>query len=268
MQNHFLIPKSPLVRDSVFAFWQTHRPNDPAVNETIIPKGVVEFIFSFETPRILATMNNQVFNLPRCFVRGFYTIPIQLHLSGWQSYFGVVVHAAAARHILKFPPVEFFNSCVDLTLVDASFHSLWNCLGEQKSFDDRVAFFTKWLLARHPNLTEREQAFNGFLLGHASSPLSVPLLAKQFCYSSKQLNRKLYELAGMNTEQTLLYKKYLHAVHLMHTSQLSLTEIAYDCHFSDQSHFIKTFKTLSHLTPSEYRQRKSLLPGHIFQNVP
>ena len=110
-------------------------------------------------------------------------------------------------------------------------------------------------------------AFDSFLQGHTSSPLSVPQLAKQFCYSSKQLSRKLYELAGMNTEQVLLYKKYLQAVHLMHTSQLSLTEIAYSCHFSDQSHFIKTFKTLSHLTPNEYRQSKSNVPAHIFQNV-
>jgi len=268
MENHFSIPKSPFVKDSIFAFWQTHRPNDPAVKETIIPKGVVEFIFSFETPQIVARINSQIFNLPRCFVRGFYTIPIQLHLSGWQTYFGVVLYAAATRHILKTQPVEFSNCCIDLTLVDASFHSLWNCLAEQKSFDDRVTVFTRWLESRLPRLTDREQAFNSFLNSHTSSPLSVPLLAKQFCYSSKQLNRKLYELAGMNTEQTLLYKKYLHAVHLMHTSQLSLTEIAYNCHFSDQSHFIKTFKTLSHVTPNEYRQRKSNLPGHIFQNVP
>ena len=268
MQNHFAIPKSPLVRDSIFAFWQTHRQNNPPTNETIIPKGVVEFIFSFETPQILARIDNQIFNVPRCFVRGFFTVPIQLHLSGWQTYFGVVLYPAATRHILKTQPVEFSNCCIDLTLVDASFHSLWNSLAEQKSFEDRITVFTKWLASRLPHLTDREQAFNSFLQSHTSSPLSVPLLAKQFCYSSKQMNRKLYELAGMNTEQTLLYKKYLYAVHLMHTSQLSLTEIAYNCYFSDQSHFIKTFKTLSHLTPNEYRQRKSNLPGHIFQNVP
>ena len=267
MQNHFAIPQF-LIKDTVCAFWQTHRRNDPPLNETILPKGVVEFIFSFETPQIIARISNQTFSVPRCFVRGFNTIPIQLHLNGWQTYFGVVLYPAAAWHILKTQPVEFFNTCLDLTLVDASFHSLWNCLAEQKSFDDRVTVFTGWLANRLPNLTNREQAFNSFLQGHTSGPLSVPLLTKQFCYSSKQLSRKLYELTGMNTEQTLLYKKYLHAVHLMHTSQLSLTEIAYSCHFSDQSHFIKTFKTLSQLTPNEYRQQKSIVPGHFFQNVP
>ena len=267
MQNHFAIPQSPLVKDTICTFWQTHRRNDPAASETIIPKGVVEFIFSFETAPVLARINNQTLNLPRCFVRGFYTIPIQLHLPDRQAYFGVVLYAAAARHILKFQPVEFSNCCTDLTLVDASFYSLWHCLGEQKSFDERVTVFTRWLSGRLPNLTDRELAFDSFLQDHTSSHLSVSDVAKQFCYSSKQISRKIYELAGMNTEQMLLYKKYLQAVHLMHTSQLSLTEIAYSCHFSDQSHFIKTFKTLSQLTPNEYRQQKSHLPAHIFQNV-
>jgi AraC-like DNA-binding protein len=266
MQNHFAIPQS-LVKDTVCAFWQTHRQNNPPTNETIIPKGVVEFIFSFETPQFIARISNQTFNLPRCFVRGFNTIPIQLHLTGRQTYFGVVLYPAAAKHILKTQPVEFFNCCIDLTLVDASFHSLWNCLAEQRNFDDRVMVFTGWLISRLPSLTNREQAFNSFLHNPITTPLSVPQLAKQFCYSSKQLSRKVYELTGMNTEQILLYKKYLHAVHLMHTSQLSLTEIAYSCHFSDQSHFIKTFKTLSHLTPNEYRQWKSSVPGHILKNV-
>ena len=268
MQTSFVIPRSPLVKDIVCAFWHMHRLNNPAISETIIPKGVVEFIFSFETTKGLAQINNQSLNIPRCFVTGIHTIPIQLQYTGRQTYFGVVLHAASARHILKFQPVEFSNCLIDLTLVDASFCSLWNCLGEQNSFDDRINVFTNWLTDRLPRLTDREQAFNSFLGDHTSCHLSVSDVAKQFCYSSKQTSRKLYELAGMNTEQFLLYKKYLQAVHLMHTPQLSLTEIAYSCHFADQAHFIKTFKTLSQITPKEYRQRKSNVPGHILENVP
>lgn len=52
-------------------------------------------------------------------------------------------------------------------------------------------------------------------------------------------------------------------MHLIHTSELSLTEIAYNSNFFDQSHFIKTFKGYSCLTPHEYRKRKSETIGHI-----
>jgi len=74
-------------------------------------------------------------------------------------------------------------------------------------------------------------------------------------------------LTGMNTEEVLLYKKFLHSIDLIHHTKMSLTEIAYCCQFTDQSHFIKTFRSLAMMTPGDYEDQKSLLPGHIFKNV-
>lgn len=267
MENNFTIPQSPLIKDTVCAFWQIHRRNSPSLNETIIPKGVVEIIFSFETTKLYAIINEQSLTIPRCFVQGFHTCPVQLHLADRQTFFGVILHPTAAKHIFHFHPVEFTNCVIDLTLTDTSFYTLWHRLGEQDRFNDRVTVFTDWLIKKLPQLTEREKAFNNFLNTHSDIHLSVSDIANRFCYSSKQLSRKLFELTGLNTEQTLLYKKYLQAVHLMHYSELSLTKIAFSCHFYDQSHFIRTFKSLSQLTPKEYRQRKSNISGHIFENV-
>lgn len=267
MENSFTIPHSPLIRDTVCAFWQVHRHNSPSLDETIIPKGVVEIIFSFETTKLYARINQQTLTIPRCFVQGFHTCPVQLQLADRQTFFGVTLHPTAAKHIFRLHPVEFTNCVIDLTLTDTSFYRLWHHLGEQDSFGERVTVFTEWLIKRLPQLTEREKVFNNFLNEHSDIHLSVSDVAKRFCYSPKQLSRKLFELTGLNTEQTLLYKKYLRAVHLIHHSELSLTEIAYSCHFYDQSHFIRTFKSLSQLTPKEYRLRKSNIEGHIFEIV-
>lgn len=267
MENNFTIPQSPLIRDAVYSFWQVHRRNSPSLCETIIPKGVLEIIFSFETSKLYATIINQSLAIPRCFIQGFHTSPVQLHLADKQTFFGVVLSPMAVKQIFHFHPNVFANSVIDLTLVDITFYSLWHRLGVQNNFNDRVNIFTEWLLNRLPVFTSREKSFNTFLYTHDDTHLSVSDIAKRFCYSSKQLSRKLYELTGLNTEQTLLYKKYLQAVHLMHYSELSLTNIAYSCHFSDQSHFIRTFKSLSQLTPKEYRQKKGNIKGHILGNV-
>ena len=71
----------------------------------------------------------------------------------------------------------------------------------------------------------------------------------------------------MNTEDILLYKKYLHAVHLMHHTDLSLTEIAHHSSFFDQSHFIRSFKTYTNMTPGDYQRNMSSLAGHIYEDV-
>ena len=76
-----------------------------------------------------------------------------------------------------------------------------------------------------------------------------------------------FETTGMNTEEILLYKKYLHAVHLMHHTNLLLTKVAYQSHFSDQAHFIRSFKAYTQLTPGKYNRNKSNVKGHIFENV-
>jgi len=46
--------------------------------------------------------------------------------------------------------------------------------------------------------------------------------------------------------------KITRAISLMNTSQTSLTGIAYECGFADQSHFTRTFKQLTGLLPKEY----------------
>ena len=62
---------------------------------------------------------------------------------------------------------------------------------------------------------------NHFLCDTNQHDLSVAQLADSLCYSPRHLGRKILEATGMNTEEILLYKKYLHAVHLMHHADLS-----------------------------------------------
>lgn len=267
MENYFTIPQSPLIKDTVCSFWQLQSQNHQALIETVLPKGIIEVIFSFETTKLYARVNEQSLSVPRCFIQGFLTSPVQLKYTNNHTIFGVVLSPTAIKHIFHVHPYEFANSFIDLTLIDRSVYALWHRLGEQNSFDDRVTTFTAWLKQRLPQFTDREMAFNDFLKMRGDTHFTVSEIASHFCYSPKQLSRKLNELTGMNTEQTLRYKKYLQAVHLMHSSELSLTKIAYSCHFSDQSHLIKVFKSLSQITPTEYRQRKSHIEGHIFENV-
>lgn len=44
------------------------------------------------------------------------------------------------------------------------------------------------------------------------------------------------------------------ALVLLNDDNLSLTDIAYRCHFADQSHFIRTFKAQHQITPLHYRK--------------
>ena len=267
MNTYFSKPQSDPISDIVLTFWQAERTDVFSCLETILPKGVVEVIFNFESPEFLAIINNQSFTIPKCFIQGFHTQPVRLLLPEKQTFFGAVFYPSVAKHLFQYNIGEYSNCILDLTLLDTSFNTLWHKMAEQKTFDERVKIFSNWLLKNNPDLNDREKAFNTFLTLNSKIHLTVPELAKYFCYSPKQLSRKIFEITGMNTEQTLLYKKYLLAVDLMHYSDLSLTEISYKCNFADQSHFTKTFKSLASLTPKEYKNRKSNIKAHLLENV-
>jgi AraC-like DNA-binding protein len=267
MESNFRIPQTPFLNNTVHSFWQTKRKTD-FQTEVIIPKGIVEIIFNFsEQYAIHAQFGEKQYQLPKCFINGFNTRPVQIQLPGHQFFFGIRFHPTAIKDIFGIPAGEFANHSVDLTLIDPSIDSLWHQLIEQDRFDDKISLVTKWLLSRIYKSTHQESMLNYFLNTTGEEIPSVRELSKIICYSPRQLTRKLNELTGMNTEEILLYKRYLRSLDLIQHSKLSLTEIAYSCRFSDQSHFIKTFKSLAQMTPGEYRKSKGTIPGHIYQNV-
>lgn len=267
MNSSSTTPTSAAIRNVVRHFWEIDRNEPLTLRETIIPKGNIEIIFNlYPEDSIDAVVGDNPLRLPRCFVSGYHTVPIQLEVPGRQKFFGVFIHPVAFRKLFKGGVTEFTNKCIDLTLVDESMNALWNDLGEQKCFERRTEVFSAWLMDRVPEISRHDMLFNEFL-GVGSKPMSVAEVSGLLCYSPRHLSRKLIALTGMNLEQNLLFKKYLQGVGLIHHSSVSLSEIAYSCGFSDQAHFSRTFKSFARMNPNEYRSVKSPLSGHIFEVV-
>jgi AraC-like DNA-binding protein len=267
LSSNFYIPQALHLKDIIHSIWQVQRLNS-FHKEHIIPTGIVEVIFNFtDGAPIVAQLGKKQYHLPACFINGFNTLPIRLELPVQQVFFGVRLQPLAVKKIIGTPASLFSDSLVDLTLLGPAFNSLWHQLGEQNNFDSRVLIFCSWIEKNFFDWQPREKAMNHFLCAVDHHDLSVPKLANLLCYSPRHLSRKIIEATGMNTEEILLYKKYLHAIHLIHHTGLSLTRIAYESHFSDQSHFIKAFKTYAQLTPGAYYRNKGDVKGHILENV-
>jgi AraC-like DNA-binding protein len=267
LDSSVYIPQASHSKNAIQCIWQTEGFTS-FQKEHIIPKGIVEVIFNFSDGLpITGNIGTRQYCLSNCFINGFNTVPVQLQLPKQQKFFGVQLQPLAVKKIFRIPACEFSGIVVNLTLLDSNFKSLWQQLAEQNNFDERVAVFSSWIEKKIPDWQPREIMINDFLSGTDQHDLSVKDLASSLCYSPRQVSRKMIEATGMNTEEMLHYKKYLHAVHLIHHTDLSLTKIAYQSHFSDQSHFIKSFKTYTNMTPGEYKANKGYVKGHIYENV-
>lgn len=267
MDANFAIPHSPFLKEAIHSFWQINKQATFA-SEIIIPKGVVEIIFNFSVPSVISSLiAGKPYLLPRCFINSFNTSPVQLHLPQQHFFFGARLHPTAVAGLFGVPAGEFANQPTDLALIDNDIHSLWHQLGEQATFENRVTLFSQWIADRYITSTNQEKAFNYFLDNTNRHLPGITALSKELCYSPRHLSRKFLAHTGMNIEEIVLYKKYINAVNLIHHSKQSLTEIAYGCQFSDQSHFIKTFRFFTGITPGAYRKIKGPIEGYIYKDV-
>ena len=267
VQAQFYIPEKDHLKNVVHSIWQVQRLNT-FKNEHIIPKGIIEIIFNFSGgPIIPGKLGRKPFQISDCIINGFNKTPIKLDLNDQQEFFGVRFQPLAIKKLFRIPASEFSDTAVDLSLFDPSFKTLWYQLIEQKDFHKRVGIFCAWVEKKVLDWHPQEKLMNDFLSSSGQHEMTVKSLANTLFYSPRHLSRKILEATGMNTEELLLYKKYLFAVDLMHSSKLSLTEIAYASHFTDQSHFIKSFNTYTGMTPGEYRRNKTFLQGHLYENV-
>jgi AraC-like DNA-binding protein len=88
---------------------------------------------------------------------------------------------------------------------------------------------------------------------HAKNLPKVRDLASHFNLSERQFERKFSEYAGMSPKRFMRIVRFENACNLYRNKlEKSLTEIAYECGYFDQSHFIRDFKTFSGYEPGQY----------------
>ena len=93
------------------------------------------------------------------------------------------------------------------------------------------------------------------LLHHSNDDLSLKMLSKKLGVHPVHLSRAIPKYLSVNLGEYLRQLKLKKALWHLMNSKLSLTEIAYECNFSDQSHFTRTFKIAYGMTPKKYRKQ-------------
>lgn len=91
---------------------------------------------------------------------------------------------------------------------------------------------------------------------HADYKISVSSLADQYALSSRQFNRRFITYAGFNPK-TYLRLNRLQAAVKQYGQYESLTQLALNCGYYDQSHFIHDFKRFTGYHPKFYFSGKA-----------
>lgn len=94
-----------------------------------------------------------------------------------------------------------------------------------------------------------------FVTARFQEPIEVADLAAEAGLSVSHLQREFVRHFGITPTNYVREVRIGMARHLLETSDLSISRVALDCGFYDQSHFNRHFKALTGLAPRQYRQR-------------
>lgn len=93
-----------------------------------------------------------------------------------------------------------------------------------------------------------------YISGSIDKDLKVIAIAKHFGYNEKYISRYFKELSGLSLKQYILRQKIERANVLLGDTKLTITCISRSLGFSDYHNFIRAYKSITAMTPSEYRK--------------
>ncbi|MBR0523364.1 MAG: helix-turn-helix transcriptional regulator, partial [Prevotella sp.] len=92
----------------------------------------------------------------------------------------------------------------------------------------------------------------------AVSDIVIEDMAAAVGLSRTGLYRKVKNLIGTSPMEFIREARIRKAAHLLGDPSVNVSEVAYDCGFSDPKYFSKCFKAATGQTPTEYKKTQSV----------
>lgn len=187
------------------------------------------------------------------------TLPRKFTIDEGFGMFGIYLYPHAIPVLFDVPANELTNQMVDLdrlskTLGPAFEDRMMNSNSTRERIQVAESFILRRLQQKHMHRLPVVEAMK--LVLHARADLKVKELSSLFSISERQLQRQFVRYTGFTPQQFLRISRFQKALHLYGSDGMRLTDIALECGYTDQSHFIRDFKQFSGISPKKYFKEK------------
>jgi AraC-like DNA-binding protein len=188
--------------------------------------------------------------------------PITLDVNGAFKLVCIRLYPFAVRILLGVDPKVLKDDCYDLRLVENvdTQHTLEK-LKQLEDWSDIVEVLEDYFDELLKNASIKPDyriklAIN--LILNANEAISIKKLREKLCVTERTLERHFLKVIGVTAKQFAKIIQFRSAMKQMtETDYINLTEIGYDSGFTDQSHFIRSFKKYTGKTPKKFLRQIS-----------
>ncbi|RFM28713.1 helix-turn-helix transcriptional regulator [Deminuibacter soli] len=226
--------------------------------DTVFPSGCMEIIFNLGTGNWQTATDTGFTTTPSIELWGQIIKPLQVKSIGKNTMLGIRFFPHAAVCFLNDKIDLFNNQVVDFShLSGTPVNDLYAQLQDTSNWHKRIELVENYLLNQ---LSASETKFGRLAvvndvmleLRRADFFDNIDNVALRYGITSRYLQKLFVQYTGLTPKLYSKIHRFQNSLRLITKKDTSLTSIAYDCGYFDQSHFIREFKSFTGLTPSGY----------------
>jgi AraC-like DNA-binding protein len=228
------------------------------IDDIVFPGGYMEMIFNLGEAIWRSATDHAFHKTPPVEFWGQITRPMKVRSSGKNSMLGIRFHPHTAAYFIKEDINELNDQVADLKdLLGKEVKTLHAKLMDISSLNERIVLIENFLLGR---LAITGRIFNKIpLVGQVLKEMeqsddtdNMRDIASRYEITPRYLQKLFIQCTGITPKFYSQINRFQRSLKLIKQRDESLTSIAYECGYFDQSHFIREFKSFTGITPSAY----------------
>lgn len=262
-------PPPPLSR-FVELFWYYEGSSTASGKELILPTGTMQLIVRLGAPTMQVWDREhrlQVDNRSGTLINGVHSEPFIIDTSDQDALMGVHFHLGGAFPFLGMPASELKN-------INAGLDDLWGTgadelrsrLCEAPSVSHKFEVMQRWLLDRVSAPLARHRSVERGLqvLDEPTAAASVAGIAADIGLSKRRFIEVFKQQVGLTPKLYARVRRFQSVIDTVgDRAEIVWPEVAVDCGYFDQAHFIRDFKQFCGLTPGNYLRVRGDQRNHV-----
>ena len=261
------IPRPPLSAFvKVFWYWDSYL--QPHAKERLLPDGCMTLVFNLSEERTHTSRNERcASSMPSQVISGARSRYFEVETSNMVCTLGVQFQPGGAFPFFHIPACELDDQCVALEDVYGSAaRSIRARLLDAPTPEDKFRTVEQWLLSRLAKPLEHHPAVHYATAQIVRNPIaqSVSRLVESIGFSQRHFNRLFAAQVGLTPKLFSRVRRFQRVIASIGSrDRVDWADLALDCGYYDQAHFVHDFRSFSGLTPAAYLEQRSPHLNHV-----
>jgi AraC-like DNA-binding protein len=229
-------------------------PIDFLPNERVYPCGYATMVFHYGSPSKFQKKNSSKYIEPNIVICGQQTNYYDLSLSGKTGMILIVFRPHGVKSFFNFPITELLNENLSLQdLINNEAIELEDKLLNSPNNKQRITHLENFLIERLIYNNEFERVEHAIkMIENTKGQIKAQNIASEVCLGIKQFERTFSKYVGINPKKFASIVRFQNVLQIESKNNNSMSQLAYNNGYYDQSHFIHDFKSLTGLTPKAF----------------